>query len=153
MSKVFDMQEQLKKGKDGEDLFLSFYPDLKRLDGRKGDFIGHTERKIELKTDSYTTTKTENFFIERWRDEKGNPGGPWQAAANDCYYFVYLFSDGIIYWFRTSELLVHLQANLSTYETRRIQNKGWAAEGYLVPRMSTEPVIIRKERLYERTSK
>lgn len=152
MSKVYDMQEQLKKGKAGEDLFLSFYPDLKRLDGRKGDFIGHTNRKIELKTDSYTTAKTANFFMERYRDEDNSPGGPWQAASHDCYYFVYLFADGIIYWFRTTELIEHLEANKGKYEERRIQNKGWAATGLLVPRWSTEAVIIRKERLYERTS-
>jgi hypothetical protein len=152
MSKIFDMQEQLAIGNKGEELFLSFYPDLKRLDGRKGDFIGHTNRKIELKTDSYTTSSTSNFFMERYRNDKGAPGGPWQALEHDVYYFVYLFSDGIVYWFRTSELVKYLEENEAKFEKRKIFNKGWSAVGYLVPRMQTEPVIIRKERLYERTS-
>lgn len=152
MSKVFDMQTQLAIGKKGEELFLSFYKDLKPTDGRRGDFIGFTGRKIELKTESRTTQETPNFFIEVIRNNKGDKGGPYQALEHGAYYIVYLFACGTVYWFRVQELIDHLEANMAKYERRTIYNKGWKAEGILVPRASTEPVIIRKERLYERTS-
>jgi hypothetical protein len=150
-TKVWDMKTQVAIGEKGEELFLRYYPDLTRLDGRKGDFIGFSGRKIELKTDSRTTRDTLNFFMERIRNEStGLPGGPWQSAASEVYYFVYLFADGIIYWFETAALVSHLEAHEAKYKVHRIFNKGWTAVGWLVPRESLEELIVKKERLYER---
>jgi hypothetical protein len=149
--KQFDFKTQLTKGEAGETLFLKYHPDLTRLDGRKGDFIGFTKRKIELKTDSRSTRETANFFMEYTRNEStGAPGGPWQSAASKVHYFVYLFSDGFIYWFETTALVAHLEAHKEKYKTRRIFNKGWTAVGWLVPRASLEEVIIKKENMLER---
>lgn len=149
--KIFDFKEQLKIGEKGEELFLSYYPDLTRLDGRKGDFIGYSKRKIELKCDSRTTRDTPNFFIERLSNiEKQSPGGPWQSLASQVHYFVYLFADGVIYWLETAAFIEHLEKHENSYAKRVIKNKGWSAIGYLVPRASVEHLIIKKENLSER---
>ena len=151
MVKQFDMKEQLAKGDAGEVLFLKYHPDLTRLDGRKGDFIGFTQRKIELKTDSRTTRNTPNFFMEHVRNEDtGAPGGPWQSADTDVYYFVYLFADGFIYWFETAALVLFLNQHKDSYKSHRVFNRGWTATGFLVPRASLESLIIKKENIYER---
>lgn len=148
--KTFDFQEQLAKGNAGEIKFLKAYPDLTRLDGRKGDFIGFSKHKIELKTDSRSTKDSPNIFIERIRNEStGAMGGPFQAKEHEVHYFVYLFSDGIIYWFETEELVVHLEAHQADYAVRRIFNKGWTAVGWLVSRASLEHLIIKKENINE----
>jgi|SRR5271165_295292 len=149
MSKTFDFKEQLEVGNAGEELFLKFYTDIRRLDGRKGDFIGKSGRKIELKTDSRTTGETKNFFIEQYRDEQLNPGGPFQSLQHEVYYFTYMFADGIIYWFETAALVAHIEKHAEKYQQRTIQNKGWSAMGYLVPRASLEDLIIKKERINE----
>lgn len=151
MSKQFGFQEQLAKGQKGEELFLKYHPDLTRLDGRKGDFIGFSQKKIELKTDSRSTTDSPNFFMERIRNETtGAPGGPWQSAESKIHYFVYLFSDGTIYWFETAALVAHLEEHEKSYKTRRIFNRGWTAVGWLVPRASLEALIVKKENMLER---
>lgn len=153
MSKQFEFKAQLAKGQAGEELFLKYHPDLTRLDGKKGDFIGFTQRKIELKTDSRTVLDTPNFFMEHIRNETtGQPGGPWQSAQSSVHYFVYLFACGTIYWFETAALVAFLDETLSTYKTRRIFNRGWTAVGLLVPRASLEALIIKKENILERQS-
>lgn len=151
MSKIYDMKTQLALGSAGEELFLAAYPDLVRLDGKRGDFIGKTQRKIELKTESRKTTETINFFIEKIRnEEKGTAGGPFQSLEHGTYYTVYMFADGYVYWFRTQELVDFINKTELQYETRRIINKGWSALGLLVPRYLTESIIIKKEKLDER---
>lgn len=145
--RTFDFKEQLAKGEKGEEKFLSAYPDLTRLDGRKGDFVGFSGRKIELKTDSRSTRDSPNFFMERYRNDEEQPGGPWQSQASAIYYFVYLFADGIIYWFETAALVNYLEEHKTEYKTRRIFNKGWTAVGWLVPRASLESLIIKKENI------
>lgn len=149
--KVFDFKEQLAVGDKGEELFLAKHPDLTRLDGRNGDFIGFSKRKIELKTDSRTTRDTVNFFIERFSSmEKQSPGGPWRSMVDEVYYFVYLFADSYIYWLETAALVEHLDAHLADYKSRTVYNKGWTALGYLVPRASLEHLIVKKEKLDEK---
>lgn len=145
--KTFDFQKQLKVGKRGEELFLKRYPDLKPTDGREGDFIGYSRRVIELKTDSYDMSKTPNFFMEYIRNiESGAPGGPFQAKEHGAYYFCYLFEkSGTVYWFEVDALVKHIEKNKDAYKKMRVQNKGWAAMGYLVPRASLEHLIILKE--------
>lgn len=147
MTPVFGFKEQLAKGKAGEALFLSAYPDLKQLDGRKGDFVGYSGRVIELKTDSRSCIETKNFFMEEERDEKGNKGGPWQAQEHSVFYFCYMFADGYVYWLEVDALVAHLQTHATDYQKRRVQNRGWAGSGYLVPRASIEHLIIKKENI------
>lgn len=146
-NKTFNFQTQLAIGKEGEALFLSKYPDLQQTDGRKGDFVGKSGRKIELKIDTYSMEKTGNFFIERFSDlGKEKPGGPFQSEGHDVYYFCYLFvKQGFIYWFELKPLLEFLRKNEASYEKRYIKNRGWTTLGYLVPRSSLEHLIVLKE--------
>lgn len=148
--KVWSMATQLAVGKKAEKAFLEAYPDLHELDGLTGDFIGKTGRKIELKAESRTTKQTPNMFIERFRDEEEKDGGAWQAAAHGVHYLVYLFSDGFVYWMPVKELIKHLEANEASYKKSRIQNRGWSAVGWIVPRASLEHLIELKENIYER---
>lgn len=148
MTKTFDFKEQLAIGAAGESLFLQFNPDLTRLDGKKGDFVGFSGRKIELKTESRTTKETANFFIERYRNDVScAAGGPWQAKEHEVYYLVYMFADGVVYWLKVAELIEWLEAHEKDYKKHRIPNKGWAAIGWLVPRASVEHLIIKKSNL------
>lgn len=149
--KTWDMQTQLAVGAAGELAFLKKYTDLVHLDGRKGDFIGVTKRKIELKSDTRSITKTPNFFIERWSSlEKQKPGGPWQSKEHGCYYFVYLFvKEGTIYWMEVEPLLEWIEKHESEYKRIKVFNRGWTAEGLLVPRASLEHLIVKKECIYE----
>jgi hypothetical protein len=148
LTKTWDMATQLAIGSAGEALFLKFNPDLVRLDGRKGDFVGFSKRKIELKTESRTTKETPNLFIERYRNDiLCTPGGPWQALEHKVYYIVYMYADGVVYWFKVAEMVEWLEAHENNYKKHRIPNKGWASIGWLVPRASVEHLIIKKSNL------
>lgn len=150
MSTVYDFKKQLAVGNKGEELFLKYHPDIQRLDGRKGDFMGFTNQKIELKTDSRTCKQTPNLFIERYRNDKKDAGGPWQAKEHEVHWFVYMFADTFIYWFEVEELIKFLEEN--KFPSRSIQNRGWSAMGYLVPRAAVEHLIVKKEKLADRES-
>lgn len=133
MSKTFDFKDQLAKGHKGEELFLKHHPDIKRLDGRRGDFIGQTGRLIELKTESRPST-TPNLFCERYSDfAKKSPGGAWQAAEHGAYYLVQMFSDGVCLWFPVAILLPFLKENEGRWRLHLVRNKGWSGGGYAVP--------------------
>jgi hypothetical protein len=144
MTKVFSFGKQLAIGQAGEARFYNHYIGLAQLDGKKGDFVNARGDVIEVKSDSYTTDKTANFFMEKVRNvATGKPGGPFQAKEHGAKYFVYSFASGECYWMDVNALVSHLEANPDGYETRRIENRGWAAEGYLVPRDSIQPLILK----------
>lgn len=140
------MRQQLKIGEVGAQLFHKAHPFLIKTDGRKGDFINpSTGLLIELKSDSYFNSK--NFFMEfKSNLETGKAGGPWQAKEHGCDYFVYMFvPERTVYWFKVDELISWLEGHAKDYAVRLVQNKGWAASGYLVPRLSIESLIIKRE--------
>lgn len=128
----------LSVGQLGEALFFEAHEGrLIRSDGRKGDFVcALTGNKLELKTDSYPMAKTENFFIERYSNmETQTPGGPWQAQANSCPQFAYMYvSDLTCFQFDTNRLIEEIERLAPDLDTREIPNKGWKSFGYLVPR-------------------
>ena len=87
-----NFQADLKRGQQGEQDFLKLFTKLVGTDGRKGDILA-PDGKIELKTDFYPMSQTPNFFIERYSSiEVLSPGGPWQAKAHGCKYFVYYYT-------------------------------------------------------------
>lgn len=133
--KVFSFKTQLAIGKRGETLFHKRYPELKKLDGRQGDFELPDGRIAELKCDSYIVGETtENFFMERFFDfDNEREGGPWQAMSKGVAVFIYTFINGYEFWFDTKQLVDFLEANITKYEGRMIQNQRFDAFGYLVP--------------------
>ncbi len=91
--KVFKFKTQQKKGNLGEKLFINCYH--KRLAVKSGakefDIYVDGNKKVEIKTDFYSMSESDNFFIERWSNwQSKKPGSVWQAYHN-AEYFVYLF--------------------------------------------------------------
>lgn len=135
--KTFGFKTQLGIGARGEARFATWYApsNVTQTNGRRGDFASNAGLIIEVKSDSYTTARTMNFFMERYGNvEKLKPGGPYQSVEHGCTYFVYSFADGHTYWFELETLLPWLEANIETYKARFIQNRGYSGMGYLVPR-------------------
>ena len=143
-SRTFGFARQKAIGQAGEERFLAHYQDVRRLDGRGGDFVGNGGALIELKTDSYTTEATPNFFMERWSDvDAQKPGGPFQAADKGLTYFVYTYASGEAFWFRVPELVDFLQRTADNYPVREIMNRAWRGAGYLVPREAVAHLVVK----------
>lgn len=138
-----NFQADLKRGQAGERDFLQLFTALVGTDGRKGDIVA-PDGKIELKTDFYSMSKTPNFFIERYSSvEVGSPGGPWQAKAHGCKYFVYYYAgDKCGYVFLVDDLLKQLEALEAAAKLKptEVRNKKWTTVGYKVPRASLQPI-------------
>lgn len=136
--------KDLAKGKAGEAAFAKLCPKLSRTDGRAGDFSTPDGVVVELKTDSYSMQATANFFIERYSSvDVGSPGGPWQAAAHGCKYFVYFYStEGVAFVFDVQELIGQLEPLLGTLKPVEIRNHRWTTVGFKVPREWLRPLTI-----------
>lgn len=137
--KAFDFKQQLKIGTRGEALFLANYREPLDLHPENdGDFVVRsTGAKLELKTDSYSMDKTENFFVERWSDlQRQRPGGPWQALGHGCSLFVYLFVNNATYFeFRDLPKLVERLEDLTKDKGFvTVRNKAWTTAGFKVKR-------------------
>jgi hypothetical protein len=133
MSKQYSFKKQLSIGKQAEESFLQRYPNLVKLDGTGADFKLPTGQLLELKTDSRPSTKTGNLFIERYSSSlKKSPGGPWKSLADGVEVFVYCFSD-LVFCFNVNQLVNFLEANLTNFQSRSINNGNYNTFGYLVP--------------------
>ncbi len=130
-----NFQQDLKRGQAGELQFLSLFTKLEGTDGRKGDILA-PNGKIELKTDFYPMAKTANFFIERYSSiEVGSPGGPFQALAAGCDWFVYYYTvDKMAFVFQTSDIVKQIELMESKLSPVNIRNRKWTTVGYKVPR-------------------
>lgn len=98
------------------------------------------EDKVEIKTDFYDSTKTGNFFIERYSDMRVcSPGGPWQAVQHGCKYFVYHFLNcGSGWLFSTDDLVPVLDKVIATIKPTEVKNVRWTTIGFKVPRAAIE---------------
>ena len=139
--KVFDFQERLKFGDAAERKFAEgYHSELEFIKERYADFRRVSDGAIvELKSDSYSHEKTENFFIERFSsEEKQSPGSFWQSVPKGVQVFCYFFpSDGIYYEFTDlPKVLEKLDDILREGKLKpvRIFNEGWTGVGYKVPR-------------------
>lgn len=112
---------------------------LEQSDGLKGDFIVKaTDAKLELKTERYELHQTKNFFIEAF-SYNVKEGGPWQALANGCEWYVHYFiKNNATFCFRTAELVVWLNANDGNFKTVGVVNTSHVTTGLLVPRAETQ---------------
>lgn len=138
-TKTFDFRKQLKFGQESEELFAEYYP--RRLEPAKDltyDFlISSSRQKLELKTDSYSMLKTQNFFMERFSDvRKRSPGGPWRSVKDKVDIFCYLFSQNRTWYeFRKLPELVEMLNELTKgAQMTYVKNRTWVTGGFLVPR-------------------
>jgi len=143
--KIFKFHDNLKQGKAGETKLLALFKGLIATDGRKGDMM-LTNQKVELKTDNYPESSTNNFFFERYSNaEKGTDGGPWQAQAHGCKWFVYYFTASELGYVFDVDMLVDalnkssLMQGLKPVEVRNIR---WTTVGFKVPRTAVAPVFV-----------
>jgi len=143
MSKIFRFNDQLRVGTIGEDIFKKNYPaELEEYEGRICDFkCKETGKLIEIKTDTYDATKTENFFFERYsNEEKETPGGPWRAKKDRIDIFCYVFAkNGYCYEFGDVKALVkRLDWLIKKIKPTGVKNPGYRTIGYKVPRAAVE---------------
>lgn len=144
--KVHHFGDSLKKGQAGELLFLQMMPNLVRLDGKKSDFKSpETGLLYELKSDQYNMNATENYFIERFRNDNNmTNGGPWQSVDHGTDKFVYMFvPNQVAHIFDVKKLVKELELVLPRLKQKLIRNPGYNTIGYAVPRKWLAHIIER----------
>lgn len=147
--KIHSFKKSLAKGQKGEEAFLELFPDvLERLDGFMQDFrIKKTGETIEVKTDNYCTTKTENFYMERYSYGDVD-GGPWQALSKDSNYFVYWFPKSYEFFcFKTEDLVRELDKITARMPLTNVVNVSHITRGYKVNRFLLEHIAIPIEKV------
>ncbi len=102
----------------------------------KFDVYIDENKKVEIKTDTYSLKETENFFFEKIANDKTfTLGGPWRAKQDRVDYFVYFFlQDKVFYWFKTSELCARLEKILKECKKVSLLNRNHRTIGFLVKR-------------------
>lgn len=148
--KVFDFKKQLAYSHAQEAAFLNLYQgeSLTLSLDRKWDYITENGLKMELKTDTYDTVKTPNFFMERYSDiSKKSPGGPWRSLEHGVDLFVYWFpSNKVYYEFQDlAELVKVLDVLTDKQYMMSVRNKGWLTGGYKVLRESLQDLYKKVE--------
>lgn len=144
--KLYNMREQLKGGKHGEELFDQLCPEYiprPSFDMSYDRIISHPHpnslldsrrTKIEVKADYY---KTGNVCIEAFSKHGENiyKGGPWRASDADAD-IVYIFPNlYTLYWFDSDALCEYIDSNTGGYKrTKMARNSGGGySEGYIIP--------------------
>lgn len=148
MSIATKFQKSLKRGQDGEALYLQNFPSLMRHDGFKHDFSTPCGTiTYELKSDYYSMHSTTNFFIEILSDvDRNKPGGPFQAMRNGTTYYEYLFvQEKYLFSFPVDRLVGFILKNRNKYESIDVQNEGWTTCGVLVPREDLKHLFIAQQ--------
>lgn len=146
-TKVFNFKEQLEAGNSGERMFLLYYgprTPVKSVADLAFDFTIDGDKKLELKTDTYSMTKTNNFFMERFGSVKTmKSGGPWRAKEDKLDFFVYCFEkEKTFFWFEPESLCKILDEFIKKSSYVEIRNSGWTTRGYKVPRELCIPAAI-----------
>ena len=149
--KKHKFKDSLEQGKEGERLFLDKMTDkVVQLDGLKADFkLLADNRLVELKSDFYDMSATDNFFMERWSNStKKSNGGPWQALDNNTDLFVYWFPlNNYMYVFETTKLVEKLKNVTKNMELVKVLNKGYITLGYKVERSLLKDVILQEKEI------
>jgi hypothetical protein len=134
--RVFSFKKQLTKGQKAEAQFSELFKDLvTRTEGYVEDFIiNKGGAKLDLKTDFYCPSKTENFFMERYSYNK-EPGGSWQALAKGVDYIVYFYPSCMqFHCFSVPTLVKELDKICKDRYLLNIYNQSHTTQGYLVKR-------------------
>jgi hypothetical protein len=136
----YGFERQMSIGEQGVRFLLDRFPGvLEATSGRHGDLrIRKTNDLIEVKTDSHLFSETPNFFFERFSNlDRQTPGGPWQAKANGCKYYAYLFlEESKLYVFNVDSLLAYLESIIPVRSPVNVLQKGsgWTTQGYGINR-------------------
>jgi hypothetical protein len=145
--KIHSFKESLKKGQKAEAEFYALFKDkVSRSDGYIEDFkVLRTGKLLEVKTDSYDPSKTQNFFMERYSYDK-QPGGPWQSQSKDIDYFIYWFPITMEFWcFKVDSLVAKLEELKDQCREVKVFNTGHVTTGLLVPRHLLQKININLE--------
>lgn len=146
---MFIFSNSLKEGQKGEDLFYEINHDiLNREDGFKYDFsFKSSGKKIELKSDYYDSTRTENFFLERYSDfDKKIDGGAWQSLKNNVDYYCYFYiKNKELYVFDVKKLVEFLERICSEKDLIFIPNKNYRTAGYKINRDYLSSIVIQRK--------
>jgi hypothetical protein len=145
-----NFKRDLAAGQAGEKAFIALAAThgiaLTQTDGKSGDLLDADGNKWEIKADRYDHDATGNFFIELYSDyAKLKLGGPKQAQAHGCKYFVYYFStNNIAYIFGTDDLVLQVEAYMKVHNPKpvEIRNVRWVTLGVKVARASLKPQQI-----------
>ncbi len=147
--KVFGFQKQLKQGEKGEQFFMECYHNLhpRKSSAREVDIFINENETVELKSDSYPESETENFFMELVGSTKtGKLGGPYLSVQNNVDFFVYHYTtDKTFYWFDPKALVKYIDENGHEFKKREIMNRGWSSLGLLIPREKIAHLLIKKD--------
>jgi len=159
--KVFNFKDQMRIGDIGESEFIKIYEKLepkKSLKNRKIDFTLNNGKTVELKTDSYSMSKTPNFFMEKETilpDEKVILGGPWRSKDHKIDYFVYYYmNDKVFFWFEPKPLCKILDTYIKESKIKPISipNRSGNGEtfrsyGYKIPRDCVVSVLLKEHKV------
>ena len=139
---VYEFHKQLRKGKRAEKLFQKYFKldgeELLDTDTRDYDFTTATSRKVELKTDFYTS---DNFYIEYSFGERGDkPGSLWQSHSKGVDTFIFWFPKlGKAFIFKDlAATIKYIESYIKDMNLTPIivQNKGFYGVGYKIPRVA-----------------
>lgn len=140
-------KSDLAKGQKSEhDFYVKYASCVVRTDGRRGDLeILKTGEIIELKSDFYDPSATNNFFMERFSyDDK--PGGIWQAIEHGVDYYVYWFPlTGATYIFNAKQLYRKMNKLAKTLQLVSVKNQGFVTRGYKVERSLLKELFLEPE--------
>lgn len=148
-SNVHEFAKDLKRGKKGEAEFEQLFGDLvRREDGYLQDFTVLADgTTIELKTDYWDPTKTENVFMERW-SYKDQDGGPWQSLRKGITYYIYFFPKTMqFHCFEVKALVKELDKLCKDMFIINIYNRTHTTQGYKVKRADLEHLELNLEKL------
>ena len=140
---MYDFDEQLAKGEDGEKLLDAFFSrewiirTATRQEQRQGIDRHYIHRrdgrryKIEYKTD-YIVHRTGNAFIETVSvDSEGRAGWAHTSSADFLFYFV--VEDLLLYIVSMRTLREQLERWARVYPIKAVPNRGYKTHGILVP--------------------
>ena len=138
---TYEFQQSLKLGDAGEESFHKAYPHLIYDSCEGHDFVDEgTGKTIELKTDFWSMSKTQNFFMEMYSDDINYKlGGPFRSQVHGTDVFAYYFiSEGVVFWFDNIEKLtqrIHKYVNHYYISMKTIPNRRYNTLGYAIPRL------------------
>lgn len=144
---IHNFRTEKRKGDVGETTLARTYTELERLDGFKSDMLYTPSNKlIEVKTDYYSMARTPNFFIERYSNETGAPGGPWQALEKGNDGFLYFFiKNNILFWFDNIKAIIKSvddTVEFNNTSVTPVRNETHITYGYKIPRESLKELYI-----------